>query len=521
MSSGRSRRWSRLIAAGVAATLPLLWVGVPQGQATADNMVPNPNFELGNTGFDSDYVYCPGPATGCGSQWGMPEGKYGVEADPTAVHGGFAGEDHTTGTGKFMVINGATATNQAVWRSDGGGSGMPVAAGEEYRFEAWIRSLVPVPQYAPPQLRFEVGYAENGGTTAPTSWTTLAVPGSYGSADWTNAYADWTAPNDGRVWLRLMNNATAYLGNDFGLDDVWFSAKDRAPSVADDDADGTVNGLDAFPNDPTEDTDTDRDGTGDNADAFPNDPTEDTDTDSDGTGDNADAFPNDPTEDTDTDSDGTGDNADNCVTDPNPGQADDDGDQIGNTCDADRDGDGIDNAQDALPDDRRDFKDSDGDGIGDSVDTDRDGDGVANADDTYPDDPARQSDPAPETESPSTPGTTPRSPRARTALRVAAKPQTVRLTMGRSTRVVTGLDTAGSRTVKAHCRVNGTKNSRACTITVNRRTGSVIVQPTCSTGVTAHVRVTAKHGDLRATSWSRSWRVERTPGGVCTQPANG
>ena len=477
MSSGRSRRWSRLIAAGVAATLPLLWVGVPQGQATADNMVPNPNFELGNTGFDSDYVYCPGPATGCGSQWGMPEGKYGVEADPTAVHGGFAGEDHTTGTGKFMVINGATATNQAVWRSDGGGSGMPVAAGEEYRFEAWIRSLVPVPQYAPPQLRFEVGYAENGGTTAPTSWTTLAVPGSYGSADWTNAYADWTAPNDGRVWLRLMNNATAYLGNDFGLDDVWFSAKDRAPSVADDDADGTVNGLDAFPNDPTEDTDTD--------------------------------------------SDGTGDNADNCVTDPNPGQADDDGDQIGNTCDADRDGDGIDNAQDALPDDRRDFKDSDGDGIGDSVDTDRDGDGVANADDTYPDDPARQSDPAPETESPSTPGTTPRSPRARTALRVAAKPQTVRLTMGRSTRVVTGLDTAGSRTVKAHCRVNGTKNSRACTITVNRRTGSVIVQPTCSTGVTAHVRVTAKHGDLRATSWSRSWRVERTPGGVCTQPANG
>ena len=71
-----------------------------------------------------------------------------------------------------------------------------------------------------------------------------------------------------------------------------FDNDDEPDSIdADDDNDGVDDGMDVFPNDPTETTDNDTDGTGDNADAFPNDPTETTDSDMDGTGDNADAFP--------------------------------------------------------------------------------------------------------------------------------------------------------------------------------------------------------------------------------------
>jgi hypothetical protein len=69
----------------------------------------------------------------------------------------------------------------------------------------------------------------------------------------------------------------------------------------DDDNDGTPDGSDDFPTDPTEDNDNDGDGIGDNADP---------DDDNDGTPDGSDDFPTDPTEDNDNDGDGIGDNAD-------------------------------------------------------------------------------------------------------------------------------------------------------------------------------------------------------------------
>lgn len=62
----------------------------------------------------------------------------------------------------------------------------------------------------------------------------------------------------------------------------------------DDDEDGVLDLVDAFPLDASETLDSDADGVGDNADAFPLDAAETADSDGDGVGDNADAFPNDP-----------------------------------------------------------------------------------------------------------------------------------------------------------------------------------------------------------------------------------
>ena len=91
----------------------------------------------------------------------------------------------------------------------------------------------------------------------------------------------------------------------------------------DDDGDGYMDGMDAFPEDPDEWVDTDGDGIGDNADldddddgvadqadAYPLDQYESLDSDGDGVGDNMDEFPNDPTETVDSDGDGLGDNED-------------------------------------------------------------------------------------------------------------------------------------------------------------------------------------------------------------------
>jgi hypothetical protein len=124
---------------------------------------------------------------------------------------------------------------------------------------------------------------------------------------------------------------------------------------------------------------------GDNADVFPDDPAEWADTDKDGVGDNGDAFPNDASETADSDSDEVGDGVDNCPFDANKDQADLDGDNTGDACDLDIDGDLVSNLEDAFPYDEAESADADGDNVGDNEDlfdddatewADLDGDGI-------------------------------------------------------------------------------------------------------------------------------------------------
>lgn len=79
---------------------------------------------------------------------------------------------------------------------------------------------------------------------------------------------------------------------------------------------------------------------------------------------------------TDADGDNIADPFDNCPAISNPSQADLDGDGMGDACDNDRDGDGVDNATDLFPDDPSEWLDTDGDGMGDNIDPDADNDGI-------------------------------------------------------------------------------------------------------------------------------------------------
>ena len=76
---------------------------------------------------------------------------------------------------------------------------------------------------------------------------------------------------------------------------------------------------------------------------------------------------------------------DNCVGTSNPGQEDLDGDDEGDACDDDKDGDSVPNDSDNCPSiANTDQKNTDGDNLGDACDDDPDGDGVTDPADNCP-----------------------------------------------------------------------------------------------------------------------------------------
>ena len=87
-----------------------------------------------------------------------------------------------------------------------------------------------------------------------------------------------------------------------------------------------------------------------------------------------------------------GDNADNCLVVKNAGQADLDGDDQGDACDLDTDGDGHLNTADAFQRDPAEHGDADADGVGDNADADDDNDGTPDVYDALPLDRDEQGD---------------------------------------------------------------------------------------------------------------------------------
>ena len=377
------------------------------------------------TGLPSQYT----PGTTYSISWtgsGTAAGQGGFNLDASAGTWSNLGNRVKTVNGELTHSNDGARSWTADWTAPALGTGdVSFSLAVLYADgvggnsgDSWGTNQIVVQEGAPPPNTpptvSNVALTPNGDVTTAQSFT---VSYTFSDND-----GDQEGPSQIRWFIDgnpapAHNDAKTITGSSTSIGEVWTvevtphdgtelgpiaQCPDSATIVdGDSDNDGTPDGQDAFPNDPTETADTDGDTVGDNADVFPDDPNETVDSDNDGVGDNGDWAPNDPSESADTDGDDVGDNADVFPTDATE-SSDADQDMIGDNADPDDDNDGlldteeaiigtdpfdedtdgdeVNDKEDALPLDASETLDFDQDGTGDNSDTDDDNDGLSDMD---------------------------------------------------------------------------------------------------------------------------------------------
>jgi hypothetical protein len=181
--------------------------------SAATNLVPNGNFEGGNTLFTSDYAFSPGSNT--------TEGEYTVRSNPFPWNGAFVSiGDHTSGAGLMMVANGSPISGDVVWRSQS----IAVGAATNYFFEAFVNNVCCAGfSYGPGSesiLEFSLKFNADAPISLGTITTNLALAGT-----WEGLSTQYLSSGAGNVVLSLINRNTNRGGNDFAIDDVFFGTQ--------------------------------------------------------------------------------------------------------------------------------------------------------------------------------------------------------------------------------------------------------------------------------------------------------
>jgi hypothetical protein len=178
--------------------------------AQADPIIQNPGFELGNTGFTSNYNYVPPPITNTNL---VPEGTYTVGNNSSQYNFNWT-TNVTAHTGSnFMIVNGDPNAGVTVYDQ----TGITVLPNTQYFFEAWVTALNPA---SPAVLQFSI----NGqNINAPlTISTTVGL--------WQELFVEWdSGPSTTLAEITLLNENTVRVGNDFGLDDISLTTMSPVP----------------------------------------------------------------------------------------------------------------------------------------------------------------------------------------------------------------------------------------------------------------------------------------------------
>ncbi|MDL2297381.1 gliding motility-associated C-terminal domain-containing protein, partial [Bacteroidales bacterium OttesenSCG-928-E04] len=180
------------------------------------NLVNNGNFEYEDSSLvRSGYYYIPGTiGTGEGNQ--CDEGAYKIVQHGKQAKSDWVDKyDHTFAfttikDGWFMAINAANVPNVDVWRQDV----QDIVPNTDYVFYTWIVSLYAKEDYQRAELQFSI----NGELIGPV------FKGPFPETkDWERFYVIWNSGNSTSATISIVNQSTVSMGNDLGLDDIYFS----------------------------------------------------------------------------------------------------------------------------------------------------------------------------------------------------------------------------------------------------------------------------------------------------------
>jgi gliding motility-associated-like protein len=173
-------------------------------QGTGPNLLQNPSFAAGNTGFASGYTFVPTPTSNPSL---YAEGTYAIGNNATTYHPDFQGTGHTADN--FMMVNGAAAL-QSVYSQT-----VTVFPNRFYTISVWAVSVHPS---SPAQL----GLVVDGKSTSVVTTLPAAINRYVKLED---LYFSGPGPAAGRqVTFEIRNINKEPSGNDFGIDDVYFGS---------------------------------------------------------------------------------------------------------------------------------------------------------------------------------------------------------------------------------------------------------------------------------------------------------
>ncbi len=182
--------------------LALLAAGVLASAASAQaEFIVNGDFESGDIDFTTGYTSVTG-SPGPSSMY--PEGTYAVGTDPQDFHNLFHSfDDHTKGdgTGKMMIVNGATSSGVNVWTGE---LSPDLTVSSTYVFSAWVANVYPD---SPASLKFSIDGNQIGSDFSAT-----------GVGVWKQFTATFTVTAG--TTPTAVDLITIAGGNDFALDDI-------------------------------------------------------------------------------------------------------------------------------------------------------------------------------------------------------------------------------------------------------------------------------------------------------------
>ncbi|MBI3233852.1 MAG: gliding motility-associated C-terminal domain-containing protein, partial [Bacteroidetes bacterium] len=164
------------------------------------NLLKNGDFEKGDSNFSaSPYTYY--------SANPMTQGEYIITSNPAGCHFAYSGTDHTSGSGKMMVINGAMAFRGKFYTQS-----VSVKKNTCYKITAWLNNIVEASYtgLAEAHIRFRLN---NDSSSNPVQVKQFPD-------QWIKLETTWFSDTCTVLNYMLDDTSSAGNGNDFAIDDL-------------------------------------------------------------------------------------------------------------------------------------------------------------------------------------------------------------------------------------------------------------------------------------------------------------